>query len=331
MQTLATGSGRRALVSCAGAFFILLTVLVVREMLAPSPDTATQSDNVDSGEATGQRLDETPDDDPPAEPMSPPAKAEVRRITRGVVYTPTGLPRDQHEFALAPVLVQEVGGQRTAEELRRGGPGQPVAFAEDPMDPDLRPSDRPEVLMWRGEARIGDANWPQLEWLVAYAPHREGEAPRLVAVRCTWDASGIAAFIEVRTRPREPRERIWVADRIEVAATEQFGAPLPGRRYAVEESTAVSPDTRVPETFREGPLPLGPFVYLGRSVPSVVTVLCRCSPARVQETPVSLSYRIREVDESVRQAWLKLLLDEEADDDWDDPGRLQSRLRIPRM
>ena len=76
-----------------------------------------------------------------------------------------------------------------------------------------------------------------------------------------------------------PAER-WAAEQFKGIA---FGDPLPGRRFSIERAADEAPDVVVARIIDDGPVPMGPYVYLN-APPSraVTTVLCRCSPSQVE-------------------------------------------------
>jgi len=73
---------------------------------------------------------------------------------------------------------------------------------------------------------------------------------------------------------------LYVSETLERAAREQFGAPFAGRAFSAERSPADTPLTAVVRTIEDGPIPLGPYVYLCRENHAIVTLHCRCSAAQ---------------------------------------------------
>jgi hypothetical protein len=69
---------------------------------------------------------------------------------------------------------------------------------------------------------------------------------------------------------------------LERAAAAEHGPPLRGRRFAVERSAAETPDVLVARLIDDGPIPMGPMVYVEAQANLISTVLCRCMPAQVR-------------------------------------------------
>jgi hypothetical protein len=79
------------------------------------------------------------------------------------------------------------------------------------------------------------------------------------------------------------RQRIYVAKSLETAALAAFGPPLPGRSLSIEQSQAAAPSTIIVRVLEDGPVPMGPMVYISGRPPEVASVICRCMPAQARE------------------------------------------------
>lgn len=86
---------------------------------------------------------------------------------------------------------------------------------------------------------------------------------------------------------------LFVDTMLEQRAAERYGAPLPGRRFAVERGLDETPDVAVGATYEPGATPLGPFVYLWSESYDVNVVLCRCMAPRVFDIVDSIAYTLR--------------------------------------
>ena len=91
---------------------------------------------------------------------------------------------------------------------------------------------------------------------------------------------------------------LFVDTLLEQRAAEQFGPPLPGRRFSVERSLEDAPDVAVGAVFEPGTTPLGPFVYLWSETSDVNVVLCRCMAPRVFDIVDSIAYTLKPHDAS---------------------------------
>jgi hypothetical protein len=139
-------------------------------------------------------------------------------------------------------------------------------------------------------------------------------------VRVTMDAHGFPLVLEPLSSCHEAKV-LFVSAGLEWAAMEEYGPPLPGRRFGIERSTAEAPSTLIARTFEDGPVPMGPYVYLTGSGRAISTLLCRCSPSQVLQFVGSDYYELRPMPSLARQ---------EAFVDSADNRPLQDRLRWPR-
>ena len=129
----------------------------------------------------------------------------------------------------------------------------------------------------------------------------------------------------------------FVSLSLEAAAAAEFGKPLPGRRYAIERSVEAAPDVIVARVIDDGPIPMGPIVYLSAGTREVSTLICRCMPAQAGKLVATRTYDLLPFQQAATNSLLlqaRLMLDERAGF-WpgDDPGRkgLQACLRLPKV
>lgn len=107
----------------------------------------------------------------------------------------------------------------------------------------------------------------------------------------TLDAAGYPVIWEIL--PPDPEFRLlFVAQSLEKRAADQFGAPLARRRFSVERACTEQPKVWVARLLDQGPVPLGPAVYLEAGTGSVTTLLCRCSPAQVDQIRKTVYYQL---------------------------------------
>jgi hypothetical protein len=76
---------------------------------------------------------------------------------------------------------------------------------------------------------------------------------------------------------------VYVAESLEAAATREFGGPLPGRRFAVEPPAPTQPAEVVARVLADGPMPMGPILYVRRGAQEIASVICRCMPTQADE------------------------------------------------
>jgi len=106
-----------------------------------------------------------------------------------------------------------------------------------------------------------------------------GDSEKVRGIRITVGQDGFAAVCEV-LQPGSPFRRFFVSKSMEEAARKAYGEPLEGRRFAVESAIDAAPDVLVVGVFNDGPVTMGPYVYLDASL-AVTTIRCRCSSSLV--------------------------------------------------
>ena len=121
------------------------------------------------------------------------------------------------------------------------------------------------------------------QWLYSSA-NPAGQPPALATqgVRILLDARDQPAILEILADTSGLR-LIFVSQSLEAAAAAEFGKPLPGRRYAIERAFAQEPDVVVPRVLDDGPVAMGPIIYLNEGTRDVSTLICRCMPAQVKQ------------------------------------------------
>jgi len=88
----------------------------------------------------------------------------------------------------------------------------------------------------------------------------------------------------------QDRPSYFVSRSLEDAAIERFGPPLPGRAFSVEAPLTRASGSFVAGLFADGPVPMGPYVYLDPNGVGVVTVLCRCAASQVDDFAMTAHY-----------------------------------------
>jgi hypothetical protein len=94
-------------------------------------------------------------------------------------------------------------------------------------------------------------------------------------VRLTLNAAGEPVIWEV-LEDSSGAEILYVSQSLELAARAEFGPPLPGRKFSIERSLKDAPQTVVASVIDDGPVPMGPVVYLQQGTGNVTTIICRC-------------------------------------------------------
>lgn len=183
---------------------------------------------------------------------------------------------------LAPLIVHEVDGGNGQPGMRFG------ALRQDEDGRIFADTDYPTVYFSDENVTIAGAVRTMMtyQW---YYDCGEASKPRVAmkGIRSVVGPDGFVQVWEVLDEPGRDWRRntvrvFFVARSFEAAAVKRFGGPLPGRRYAIERSAADAPEAVVAGIVEDGPIPMGPYVYLDAPGRRITTLLCRCSPAKMQ-------------------------------------------------
>ena len=192
---------------------------------------------------------------------------------------------------MAPLLVHEYGPTQSAEpRWTRFG-----AVAVDAVGQAWVDCDRPTVYLLSAELMVGSQSLKQLTYWWFYPPAASGQPLRFRGFRMTLGGRGHAVIWDVVSGEGTGRV-LYLSKPVEQAATQKYGGPLPGRRFAVEPPVREHPEVVVPRIIGDGPQPLGPFVYLDAATLKPTTLICRCEPSQADEFPHSSHYRLQRLD-----------------------------------
>ena len=126
-------------------------------------------------------------------------------------------------------------------------------------------------------------------------------------------------------------ELIFVAQSLEAAALAEHGQPPPGRRHAIERSTQEAPKVIVARVIDDGPIAMGPIVYLSAGTRDISTIICRCMPAQAKKLLDTSTYELLPLNALTVQSLLTQA--KEPATFWPDvqrgDDRLDRRLRLP--
>ncbi len=111
-------------------------------------------------------------------------------------------------------------------------------------------------------------------------------------IRLTLSTNGQPVIWETLTDPSAKRV-FYISQSLEAAAKEQYGPALPGRKYAIEPSAHELPGAVVARVIDDGPMPMGPIVYLQSDAKYIGTLICRCMPAQAKQLTVTRTYALR--------------------------------------
>ena len=220
---------------------------------------------------------------------------------QAVFFKPRGDATDGFEASLAPLIVQEVSAEYDAipasdrfGAVRFDKQGQAV------IDATL-----PTIYTASTETTVRDRTYRQLVYVWWYEPSIENKgdslSPPMQGIRLTLGDDGFPIVVEAWASQgvvggENIPHVLFVSRSFEALASEQFGPPLSGRRYSVERGIDETPDIVAAGLIEDGPIPMGPYVYLDAKVKSVTTLLCRCSPSQVNRFVETDYYELQPLD-----------------------------------
>ncbi|HEV2208809.1 MAG TPA: hypothetical protein VG167_08530 [Verrucomicrobiae bacterium] len=203
------------------------------------------------------------------------------------LYKPRETNVTDLEFKLAPLVLQEVAPRDNSQGKQEDQFG---ALDFEKGRPALDRS-KPTIYVMVEPVQIQRTSYLQLTYFWFYALKRptSQRALPVQGVRITLNSAGAPVVWEVLADSSGP-ELIFVADSLERASAAEFGLPLPGRKFAIEQRVAKEPRVVVARVISDGPLPMGPIIYLSRATHRVATLVCRCMPAQAGQTRRSCTY-----------------------------------------
>jgi len=187
---------------------------------------------------------------------------------------------------LAPLIIQEVTDTNAAN-LWRDEFGQ-----ADPL---------PLVMGEAGTTMLNNRSHQQFTYGWNYPSRTPSQKNVQTAqgVRLTLNSTAAPVIWEV-LEDSTTAEIIYVAQSLEQAARAEFGPPLPGRKFAIERSLAETPATVVANVIEDGPVAMGPIVYLRSPSRDVTALICRCMPSQSRTLAGQKDYDLLQTTNSWR-------------------------------
>lgn len=224
-------------------------------------------------------------------------------------------------FKLAPLLLQQVATRTNGATVRLGFGALTMSNGTHCVD-----VSRPVVYVHPDAVELRGKPHARLTYLWFYPGQGRSEGQGQISaqgVRITLSDSGEPAIWEVLS-DRSQLDLVFVSEKLEAAAVVAFGAPLEGRRYAAEASAAQAPRTVVARVIDDGPVAMGPIVYLKKETGDVMTLICRCMASQARKLAGMGTYELqRWAHQTPRPANTGFWPDEAAG------NRLEQRLRLP--
>jgi hypothetical protein len=214
----------------------------------------------------------------------------------------------ESDFVLAPLIVQEIHTTDDAATKRdrfgvvmvKGrGPKRPVESRVDMVDPTP-----PTVYTASSTVRLAGLDHDQRVYVWWYGSGQQHDGTDFGVdhsyegrgIRITLGPDGFPLVWEALSTKTHTRV-VFVSESLERAAERQFHGPLPGRRFSIERAFDEAPDVVVARVIDDGPMPMGPSVYLSAAPDrAVTTVLCRCMPSQVDELAETIEYELVHVE-----------------------------------
>lgn len=232
----------------------------------------------------------------PQDQDSPDRSAYVRRAVRefdkAVFYKPRVEGVEAEVGALAPLIVREVSGE-AAE------PAAPQWLKAVAFENWFRPNQeahKPTVYYETGTLTIAGIEYDVITYTwfdVATSPPVTEPKPRKLTTVIGHDDFPILWEFEHMLGPPRPR-LLFVSASLERQAADEFRR---GRRHDVEWTFDVAPGAIIVRVIEDGPIPMGPYVYLDAVSGDVTTLLCRCSPSQVREFVEEGFYDLRPMEQ----------------------------------
>ena len=176
----------------------------------------------------------------------------------------------------------------------------------------------PDIFFFEGMATLNGQSHQQISYIWRLPP-RASQPDGLQGVRMTLDSSGLPVIWEVLS-DSSGADVIFVSKSIEAAARREHGPAMPERQFAVERSTMDVSRVVVARVIEDGPVPMGPIIYLRAGTFDVSTIICRCMDAQAKTLTGTAEFNLK-ADESRSFDG----------DERKDGSSLEQRLRLPHV
>lgn len=223
-------------------------------------------------------------------------------FARGIYYKPKDHGMTGLEEALVPLIIEETQSNNPEKK----------AFICTPNE--TGGCDSGAATIYSAPAKVTIANQQYDQTLFLWFYHAIDEGLQVRGVRIVLGPDGFPMLWEALS-PGSATRVFFVSRELEELATKQFGSPVSGRTFAIERATREAPRVVVARVLDDGPVVMGPWVYVGRGpARKIVTLLCRCMPSQVSELVATIGYDLQPVEAipvGVHTAWIESLTAEE--------------------
>lgn len=218
----------------------------------------------------------------------------TRKVSLTTTQTASLRERAEVHFDRAFYLKPTVANDATAQARQLA----PLLIIEAPGTntplPDLpATTTRPQIFFQAGRTTWKGKQFEQITYWWTYPERSRRSRGGLPAqgVRITLNSAGRPVIWEVLA-DTSGAQVIFAAQSLEAQAVREFGASLEGRRFAVERSLTDTPNTGVARVIEDGPVTMGPIIYLRAGTRAVTTVICRCMKAQARELAGQQEYEL---------------------------------------
>jgi hypothetical protein len=202
-------------------------------------------------------------------------------------FKPAEAKTNDLAFMLAPLILQEVS--RATELLSQADRFGALSLTNGFLVLDRS---RPAIYWQADTVRLKGKEHVRFAYVWCYSSGASGQGESglaLQGIRIMLNSAGRPVIWEVLA-DSSGAELIFVSQSLEAAALAEFGKALPARRYAIERSVAEAPRVIVARALDDGPVAMGPFVYLSAGTRTVSTLICRCMPAQAKKLLATSAY-----------------------------------------
>ena len=205
------------------------------------------------------------------------AQAARRFASAWLIKPPEHGDTNSLAWRLAPILILEAATNRAPGGLTN--PALRTVFYAERNVVIAGRDYRQVAYFWRPATNLSDA------------PSRV--QPR--GIMLTVDSDGWPVLSEL-LGSIGPSQVFFATQRLERAAAREFGAPLRGRQFALERSLRTAPRSILGLVIEDGPMPMGPMVYLTADQQTITAVLCRCMPSPIESAAGGANYELKRVE-----------------------------------
>ncbi len=209
---------------------------------------------------------------------------QTTRIPSANLFKPHDDANNHEWFDLAPLIVHDTEIADTRNQLVKIELAPDGTIAHD--------INTPTVYVHESTTELNRQTFRQITCVWFYTTNAPTHLTAR-AIRTTLDPDGFPVFWEF-LNPDDTAHLIFVAQSIESAAQTANLPILKNRRHRVEPSITRHPNTIVPRILADGPIPMGPWVYLDRNH-QPITLLCRCMPSQLDRVIADAYYHLRPV------------------------------------